>query len=125
MCGGHDDWRHVLMCKSLDAELVRAESWSKLRKMMDKWSLSADMWISIENGVRHYTHNPLKQDPDNMPAEPPSPFGTTFHTPRNIMKVVFHAQSKIGWENFIKGRLSRDWIGCIYHHFQENGSKLK
>jgi hypothetical protein len=39
MCGDHEDWRHVLTCKSLDAELIRSDSWSKLRTHMDKWSL--------------------------------------------------------------------------------------
>jgi hypothetical protein len=92
--------------------------------MMGTWSLSADMRIAIENGVRHYTQNPLKRDPDNMPAEPPSPFGTIFHTPRNRLKVALRAQSKIDWENCLKGRLSHDWIGCIDHHFQENGIEL-
>jgi hypothetical protein len=124
MCGEHEDWKHIITCKSPDAELVRADAWSKVRKMMDKWSLSADTWTAIENGVRHYTQNPLKRDPDNMTAGPPSPFGTTLHTPRNRLKVVFRAQSKIGWENFLKRRLNRKWIGCIDHHFRENRSKL-
>jgi hypothetical protein len=59
-----------------------------------------------------------------MPAEPPSPFGTMFHTPRNRLKVALRAQSKIDWENCLNGRLSHDWIGCIDHHFQENGIEL-
>jgi hypothetical protein len=124
MYGHHEDWRRVLTCKSLEAELIRAYSWSKLRKQMDKWSLSSDMWIAMENEVRHYTLNPLKSDPDNMPLEPPSPFGTMFHTPRKRLKVAFRAQSQIGWDNFLKGRLSLDWIRCMDHHFQTNGSKL-
>jgi hypothetical protein len=91
---------------------------------MDKWSLPSDMWITMENGVRHYTLNPLKRDPDNTPLEPPSLFGTTFHTPRNRLKVAFCAHSQIGWDNFLKGRLSRDWITCMDCHFQTYGSKL-
>jgi hypothetical protein len=102
MCGHHKDWRHVLTCKSLDAELIRGDSWSKLKKKMDKWRLPPYMWIAMENGVRHYTMNPLKRNPENMPPEPPSPFGTTFYTPRNRLKVAFHAQSQIGWDNFLK-----------------------
>jgi hypothetical protein len=47
-----------------------------------------------------------------------------FYTPRNGLKVGFRAQSQIGWENFLKGGMSGDWITCIDHHFQENGSKL-
>jgi hypothetical protein len=122
-CGNHEDWRHVLTCKSLDAELIREQSWSKLGKLMDKWSLSYDMWMAMENGVRNYTLNPLKRDPDNMPSEPPSPFGTTFHTPRNRLKVAFCA-SQIVWDNFLKGGFTRDWIMCMDHHFQSNGSKI-
>jgi hypothetical protein len=91
---------------------------------MYKWSLPSDIWIAMDNGVLHYTLNPLKRDPDNMPPEPSSPFGTMFHTPRNRLKVAFCAQSQIGWDNFLKGRLSRDWITCMDRHFQTNGSKL-
>jgi hypothetical protein len=75
MCEHHEDWRHVLTCKSLDAELIGSDSWSKLNNQMDKWSLPSDMWNAMESGVRYYTMHPLKRDPENMPPEPPSPFG--------------------------------------------------
>jgi hypothetical protein len=128
MCGDNEDWRQVITCKSLDDELIRADSWSKLRKTMEKWGMSKDMWIAIENGVRHYTVNPKKRDPDNMPPEPPPhytvnpkkhdpdnmppepppSFGPTFNAPRNRLKVAFRAQSQMGWDNFLRERLSRD-----------------
>jgi hypothetical protein len=73
--------------------MIRAESWSKLKKKMDKLSLSSDMWMAMESGMWNYTMNPLKRDPENMPPEPPSPFGKMFYTPRNILKVAFRAQS--------------------------------
>jgi hypothetical protein len=124
MCGDNEDWRHVLTCKSLDAELIRADSRKKLRKGMEKWGISQDMWLTIETGVRHYTMNPKKREHDNMPTEPSPPFGPTFYAPRNRLKVAFRVQSQIGWDNFLKGRPSRDWITCMDHHFQSNGSKL-
>jgi hypothetical protein len=107
MCGQHEDWINVLTCKSMYAEMIRAESWSKLKKQMHKCSLSSDMWIAMESDVRHYIMNPLKRDPEKMPPDPPSPFGTMFYTPINILKVAFLAQSQIGWEKILKGRLSR------------------
>jgi hypothetical protein len=110
MCGDNEDWRHVLTCKLLDAELIRADSWNKLRKGMEKWGMSQDMWLTIENGVCHYTMNPKKREHDNMPTEPSPPFGPTFYTPRIRLKVAFRAQSQIGWDNFLKERLSRDCI---------------
>jgi hypothetical protein len=96
----------VLLCKSLDAELIQADSWSKLRKGMEKWEMSQDMWLIIENGVRHYTMNPKKREHDNMPTEPSPPFGPTFYAPRNRPKVAFRAQSRVGWDNFLKVNLS-------------------
>jgi hypothetical protein len=109
---------HVLTCKLFDAELGSAYSSNKLRKLMDKSSLSTYMWIAMVNGVRHYTLIPLTHDPAIMPLEPPSPFGTTFHTPINRLKVAFRTQSQIWWDNFLKGRLSRDWIMCMDHNFK-------
>jgi hypothetical protein len=76
--------------------------------MMDKWSLSADMWTAVENGVCHYTQNMLKLDPATMHAEPPYPFGTTFYTPINRFKVVFRSQSQLWWDNFLKGSLKEE-----------------
>jgi hypothetical protein len=93
MCGDNEDWRHVLTCKSLIAELIRVESWSKLRKAMDKWGISQDMWLTIENEGCHYTMNQKKREQDNMPTEPSPPFGPTFYAPRNGLKVEFRAQS--------------------------------
>jgi hypothetical protein len=93
MCGQHEYWKHILTCKSLDAEMIIADSWIKLKKKMDKWSLSSDMCIAMESGVRNYKMNPLKRDPENMPPEPSSLFGTTFYSPSNRFKVAFRAQS--------------------------------
>jgi hypothetical protein len=71
-----------------------------------------------------YVMNPKKHDHDNIPTEPSPPFGPTFYVPRNRLKVAFRAQSQIGWDNFLKGRLSRYCITCMDHHFQSSGSKL-
>jgi hypothetical protein len=86
--------------------------------------MSQDMWLTIENGVRHYTMNPKKREHDNMPAEPSPTFRPTLYAPRNMLKVSFRAQSRIGWDNFLKGRLSRDWITCMDHHFESIGIRL-
>jgi hypothetical protein len=91
---------------------------------MEKWGMLQDMWITIENEVRHYTMNPKTRDPDKMPTEPTPPFGPMFYVPRNRLKVASRAQLQTGWDNFLKGRLSRDWINCMDHHFDSSRSKL-
>jgi hypothetical protein len=35
----YDDWRHVISCQSIDAELLWADSWNKLKKAMEKWKI--------------------------------------------------------------------------------------
>jgi hypothetical protein len=44
----YEDWRHVISCQSIDAELLRADSWSKLKKAMDKWKIPNDVWTAIQ-----------------------------------------------------------------------------
>jgi hypothetical protein len=91
---------------------------------MEKWGMSQYMWLTIENGVRHYTMNPKKREQDDMPAEPSPLFRPTFYAPRNRLKDAFRAQSRIGRDNFLRGRLSRYWTTCMDHHFESTGSKL-
>jgi hypothetical protein len=97
-----------MSCQSKDDELLRTDSWSKLKKAMDKWKIPNDVWIAIQKGMQHYMQHPAKRDPQDMPQDPPTPFPHTFHSQRNTIKVAFRMQSHTGWENFTKGRLSRN-----------------
>jgi hypothetical protein len=36
--------------------------------------------------------------------------GATFTTSKNLLQQAFSTQSHIGWDNFLKGRISRDWL---------------
>jgi hypothetical protein len=70
----YEDWRHMMPCQSIDAELLRADSWRKLKKAMDKWKIPNDVWTDIQKGMQHYMKHPAKRDPHDMPQEPPTPF---------------------------------------------------
>jgi hypothetical protein len=75
MCGdAHEDWRHVITCKSLDASLHRTESWTKVKKAMKVWRIPPYFWISIEKVINHYAAHPLKRDKKYMPPEPQKTF---------------------------------------------------
>jgi hypothetical protein len=88
---------------------------------MDRWHLPQDFWTTIEKGVNHYTERPHKRTTQSKENEPQKPFGVTFNTPRNLLKQAFRTQSHIGWENFLKGRISRDWITYVRHN-KENSN---
>jgi hypothetical protein len=124
MCGdAHEDWRHIITCKSLDASLHRTESWTKLKKSMIAWRIPPDFWIAIEKGINHYAKHPLKRDKENMPPERQKPFGTTLYTLRNILQVAFRKQSRVGWEKFLKGRICTEWCTYIKHHLTSSNTK--
>jgi hypothetical protein len=107
------------MCGSIDASIHRAVSWGKPRKSMHRWRLPQDFWTTIEKGVNHYTEQPYKRTTPLKENEPQKPFGATFNTPRNLLQQALRTQSHIGWDNFLKGRISRDWLTYVRHN-EEN-----
>jgi hypothetical protein len=111
-----EDWRHVITCGSIDASLDRAASWGKLRKSMERWHLPPDFWTTTEKGVNHYTERPHKRTIQSKENEPQKPFGVTFNTPRNLLQQAFRTQSHIGWDNFLKGLISRYWLTYVRHN---------
>jgi hypothetical protein len=92
-------------CQPIDAELLRADSWRKLKKAMYRWKIPNDVWIAIQKEMQHNMQHPAKRDHQDMSQEPPIPFPRTFHSQRKRIKVEFRMQSHIGWENFTKGRV--------------------
>jgi hypothetical protein len=43
MCGNaQEDWRHVISYRALDADLNRANSWEKVKKVTTIWNLPPD-----------------------------------------------------------------------------------
>jgi hypothetical protein len=124
MCGDvHEDWRHIITCKSLDARLDRTESWTKVKKAMKAWRIPLEFWIAIEKGINHYATQSLKRDKEDMPPEPQKPFGTMFYTPRNILQVAFRKQSHVGWETFLKGRICTEWCTYTKHNLVSGNIK--
>jgi hypothetical protein len=105
-----EDWRHVLTCGSIGASIRKAVSWGKLQKSMDRWHLPQDFCTTIEKGVNHYKEQSYKRTTQSNENEPQKPFGVTFNTPRNLIRQAFRTQTHIGWDNFLKGQISRDWL---------------
>jgi hypothetical protein len=109
-----EDWRHVIMCSSLDAALNKAESWSKIKKSMERWKLPNNFWIAVEKRMLSYTENPSTA---NDRPSPTTPLPSTCNNQRNSIKLAFRAQSVIGWENVMKGRLAGEWTTLVRQHY--------
>jgi hypothetical protein len=123
-CGeAHEDRRHIITCKSLGASLHRTESWTKVKKALIAWKIPADFWITIEKGILYYAAHPIKRYKEDMPPEPQKHYGTTFHTPHNILQVAFRKQLHMGWGDFLKGRICIEWCTYIKQHITSRNIK--
>jgi hypothetical protein len=73
-------------------------------------------------GINHYTEHSHKRTANSKDKEPQKPFGVTFNTSRSLLQQAFRTQSQIGWDNFLKGRISRDWLTYVrYNEAHSNG----
>jgi hypothetical protein len=92
---------------------------------MEWWHLPPDFWTTIEKGINHYTKQPNKRTVNSKDNEQQKMFGATFNTPRNLLKQEFRTQLHIGWDNFLKGRISRDWLTYVRHNKAHSNSHGK
>jgi hypothetical protein len=53
------------------------------------------------------------------------PFLVTWNIEINAWKSAHDAQSKIGWENVVKGRIAQEWIQFMEIHYRNQGYKNK
>jgi hypothetical protein len=55
-----ENCRHFILCRSLDADLNRADSWEKVQKAMTIWKLPPDFWTAVQKGIQFYIDSPNK-----------------------------------------------------------------
>jgi hypothetical protein len=76
----------------------------------------------VEKGMQSYVTSPKKA---KYRTTPTTPFSATWNRERNTLKSAYHAQSKIGWENLVKGRIAQEWVQFMETHHMNQGYKLK
>jgi hypothetical protein len=63
MCGNaQEDWRHVILCRVLDLDLNRADSWEQVKKAMTIWKLPSELGTAMQKGIQFYIDNPEKMN---------------------------------------------------------------
>jgi hypothetical protein len=83
---------------------------------MERWHLPPDFWPTIEKGINKYTEHSYKCTVKSKNNEPQKPFGITFNTPRTLLQQAFRTQSHIGWDNFLKGQIIREWLTYVRYN---------
>jgi hypothetical protein len=117
-----EDWQQVLTCPLIDAALHRADSRVQLQKTLKCWKIPNDFWMAVEKGMQSYATVPKKAKDRTIPTTPVS---LTWNREINALKAAYHAQSKIGWENLVKGRIAQECIQFMETHHVNQGYKLK
>jgi hypothetical protein len=94
------------------------ESWEKARKTMKHWKLPNDLWTALEKCVNGFTRHPVGGAIE-------TPFQPSYNNRRNHLKLAFREQDKIGCDNFLKGRMGKQWIEYVKKHLEHENIKLQ
>jgi hypothetical protein len=105
-----DDWKHIITCPGACATITRNESFNSLKLKQKQFDVQDNIWAAIEHGVAFFNrHQERKYTPRHIP-----PFPRNLQPREILLNDAFAAQSKIGWGNFLKGRISQKW-GKLLH----------
>ena len=111
LCGKHEeDWKHVLKCE--------APSVTTHRELC-----LADLEIKLKN---YKTYAPLADFIYDMVAQQDlKPDSPTIVNPRYtyLFERAYKSQCNIGWENFMRGYISKHWKAIQYEHYKVLGRK--
>jgi hypothetical protein len=93
-----EDWKHILTCPGAGTTINRSESFDSLKLEQKHFDVQDDIWEAIDHGIKFLNRYQEQKDaPRHTPHLPRT------IQPRNILlNDAFAAQSKIGWENFLK-----------------------
>jgi hypothetical protein len=76
----------------------------------------------VGKGMGSYIDSPKKAKDRTIPT---TPFLATWNREINAPKSAYHTQSKICWDNLVKGRIAKEWIQFIETHYVNQSYKLK
>jgi hypothetical protein len=86
---------------------------------MEVWHLPNDVWTAMEKGSAHIINHEGKMN--NIPL----PFTVSTHPGSMQLREASKQQSKIGWINVLKGRLSIWWQDYVTANFKATKSRIK
>jgi hypothetical protein len=86
---------------------------------MEVWHLPNDFWTAMEKGLAHITNH------EGTAISVTLPCMISTHHGRMQLRKASKQQSKIGWINLLKGRLSVRWKEYVTAHLKATKSHLK
>jgi hypothetical protein len=62
----------------------------------------------------------MQEEDESLIPQAPAPFQPTLNNAMNLLRQAYRAQSALGWENFMKGRIFGQWETYISFHTRQN-----
>ncbi len=115
LCGTElETSNHVLQCHNKCAVAAASTARLFLRKSLKKHKTPERLTSAIKYGLRMYS---------TSPAEPPTRqlwYPCDFNNHLNdLIDNAFESQSRIGWDNFTCGFVSKEWGKYIAYHYAQ------
>jgi hypothetical protein len=105
---------HILRCKSPAREALRQQWLQELEEYMESHYTPKIVTQVIIHGVKGWFEDcQVPVDPEILDSASPQ------------LKKAIKEQGKIGWDHFIKGRISREWASFINHALKETDQATK
>jgi hypothetical protein len=90
-------------CPGTGATINRNESFDSLKLEQKQFDVQEDIWAAIDHMTVFFNkYQERKDTPCHIP-----PFPRTLRPREILLNNAFAAQSKIGWGNFLKGRITQ------------------
>ena len=110
---------HIHICDDCRATDSRNKDWSKLQQSLNHYKLPNIFWTYIGNYLRQWTVGQRQNQPVRRYTNPTPTCEFT-----RKMSTACKVQSDIGWNNFLQGRIAKDFQVAMAFHLHHNKSTL-
>jgi len=113
-----EDENHVLRCTHARISEARCMALARLEQIMKTMDTPRDISIAIIHGLNSWFENEQYNGDEPDIAWPPPNF--TYHPQHHAaIQETFQKQSEIGWDEFLRGRISSDWGELVQTYYQQ------
>ena len=105
---------HVLQCHNKRAVTCSSTARFFLGKRLQKLKTPNRLIAAIKYGLRMYSTSAITP---RQPLRYPRDFNTRLN---DQIDLAFDAQSQIGWDNFCRGFVSKEWQKCMSSHYDQH-----
>jgi len=113
-----EDENHILRCSHPKIDTARNTAINRIEQLLKSLDTPRDVTIAIMYGLRSWFTNE-QYNGDEPPILWPPP-GFQYHPQHHAqIQKAFETQTIIGWDEFLRGRISTDWGRIIQDYYRQ------